>query len=198
MPFAQQINAPGKPVIIALGSIEMNISIDSNSLTYLIQAIDPSYDPLKDKEAVFLQRASMLRIFLYGGLRCAILPQVIKEIGDIPNYEWKDIHESTIGILFHEVAQNYSESDLVNRKEKLLEKHPKEKDCSLLAEAEFYGINVLLTRDKKFRNRLNPISDVEIIFPSDYFQLLNVDQNSEPIFSPHKTNPLFGKTWWKI
>ena len=95
----------------------MNISIDSNSLTYLIQAFDPGYDPLKDEKSVFLQRASMLRIFLYGSLRCTILPQVIKEIGDIPNYEWKDIHESTLGVLFHEATHNFPKLDLLNRKE---------------------------------------------------------------------------------
>jgi predicted nucleic acid-binding protein len=176
----------------------MNISIDSNALTYLIEAIDPNYDPLNDELSNYLQRVSMLRIFLYGGLRCGILPQVFKEMGDISEHKWKETHESTAGVLFHEVTPKCLELDLKQRKEELLKTHPKEKDCTLLAEAEFAGINVLLTRDVKFRNRLNPLSIVEIIFPSDYLDLLSIEKDTKPKFCPDKSNPLFGKSWWKI
>ena len=84
------------------------------------------------------------------------------------------------------------------RKEVLLKTHPKEKDCTLLAEAEFAGINVLLTRDEQFRNRLTPISCVKIIFPSDFLESMNFQKNAEPIFCPQKSNPLSGKSWWKL
>lgn len=176
----------------------MNISLDSNALTYLIEAIDPNYDPLNDEQSNYLQRVSMIRIFLYGGLSCGILPQVFKEVGDISEYKWRETHESTAGVLFHEVIPKCSELDLKKRKEELLKAHPKEKDCTLLAEAEFAGINVLLTRDEKFRNRLSPLSGVEIIFPSDYLNLMNIQKDTKPEFCPLESNPLFGKSWWII
>lgn len=176
----------------------MNISLDSNALTYLIEAIDPDYDPLNDQQLNYLQRVSMIRIFLYGGLRCGILPQVLKEVGDISKEKWRDAHESTAGVLFHEVIPNWSKNDLKMRKEVLLKSHPKEKDCTLLAEAEFAGINVLLTRDEQFRNRLNPISSVEIIFPSDFLESMDIQKMATPKFCPLESNPLHGKSWWKI
>lgn len=176
----------------------MNISLDSNALTYLIEAIDPDYDPLNDQQSNYLQRVSMIRIFLYGGLRCGILPQVLKEVGDISKEKWRETHESTTGVLFHEIVPNWSKSDLKMRKEVLLKAHPKEKDCTLLAESEFAGINVLLTRDEQFKNHLNTISTVEIIFPSDFLESMNIQKNTAPKFCPLESNPLSGKSWWKI
>lgn len=140
----------------------------------------------------------MIRILLYGGLRCGILSQVLKEVGDISKEKWRDTHESTAGILFHEVVPNWSNNDLKMRKEVLLKSHPKEKDCTLLAEAELASINVLLTRDEQFRNRLNPISSVEIIFPSDFLESMDIQKKAAPKFSPLEPNPLSGKSWWKI
>lgn len=176
----------------------MNISLDSNALTYLIEAIDPSYDPFQDEQSNYLQRVSMIRIFLYGGLNCGILPQVFKEVGDISKEKWREIHESTAGILFHELTLKCSEVDLKMRKKELLKAHPKEKDCTLLAEAEFAGINVLLSRDEQFRNRLTPLTSVKIIFPSDYLALMNIPKCTKPKFSPLESNPLSGKSWWII
>jgi hypothetical protein len=130
----------------------MNISIDSNSLTYPIQASEPDYDSSDDEKSNYLEKISMLRIFLCGGLRCGILPQVIKEIHDISETKLKEIRQSTSGVLFHEIEISNSETEIDERKEKLLETHPKEKDCRLLAEAEFSKIDVLLTRDHKCLN----------------------------------------------
>jgi len=175
----------------------MNIALDSNTLNHLIEAIDPQYKPLYDDQANYLQRVSMIRIFLYGGLSCGILPQVLKEVGDICEYKMRETHESTDGILFQEVTPKCSELDLQKRTEELLQIHPKENDCTLLAEAEFAGIDVLLTRDELFRNRLNPLSSVEIIFPSDCLGLMNIQKNTNPEFSPLESNPLPGKSWLK-
>ncbi|MBU1568058.1 MAG: hypothetical protein KJ630_20845 [Proteobacteria bacterium] len=175
----------------------MNISLDSTALTYLIEAINPNYNPLIDEQSNYLQRVSIIRIFLYGGVSCCILPQVFKDVGDLSEYKLNENNESTTGFLFHEVTPKCSELDLKKRKEELLKAHPQEKDCTLLAEAEFAGIDVLLTRDEQFKNRLNPLSSVEILFPSDYLALLNTQKDSKPKLRPLEANLQFGKSWWK-
>lgn len=176
----------------------MNISIDSNSLTYLIQASEPEYEPSEDEESNYIQKVSMLRIFLYGGLTCGILPQVYQETNDISDRNLKDIHESTLGVLFHNIHPTCTDVELINRVDELLEKHPKIKDCQLLAEAEFSGIDVLLTRDHRFRNRLNDVSEVELVFPSDFVKRMDFKKGDTPKFYPLESNPLYRKEWWKL
>ncbi len=176
---------------------KMNISLDANALTFLIEAIDPQYNPLYDKQLNYLQRISTIRIFLNDGSSCGILPQVVKEVGDICEYKTRVTAEPTDEISFHKVTLQCSDLDLQKRTEELLQIHPKKNHCILLAEAEFAGIDVLLTRDELFRNRLNPLSNVEIIFPSDYLALMNMQQDTKPEFRAPESNPLLGKSWLK-
>ena len=176
----------------------MEISIDSNSLSYLIEASDPDYNPDDDEKSNFLERISMLRIFLYTGLSCAILPQVYRETEDIEVNERKEIHISTLAVLFHKIQPVWTDHELANRVRILNKFHPKEKDCRLLAEAELSNIDVLLTRDKKLRNRLKEHSKVEIVFPSDFIKRLNINHGGIPMYTPHETNPLSKKSWWRI
>jgi len=139
----------------------MEIAIDSNALTYLIEAMDPNYVPSSDDPALAIERISMLRIFLYIGLPFYILPQVINEYEKIPGYEWRDIHNSTVGALLNEVQMDdQTGSDLhevCQRRIELLSLHSKYKDCQILTEAELFGISSLLTRDNDFIKRLSSL-----------------------------------------
>ncbi len=175
----------------------MNISLDSSTLNYLIEALDPKYNPVYDERSNYLQRVSMIRIFFNGGLNCNILPQVLKEVGDICEHTMRETDEPTDGVLFHKIAPQCSELDLQKRTEELLQIHPKENDCTLLAEAEFAGMDVLLTRDELFRNRLNPLSKVEILFPSDCLGLINIQKDTQLEFNSLESNSLPHKSWLK-
>jgi predicted nucleic acid-binding protein len=176
----------------------MNIAIDSNSLTYLITAMEPNYDPLHDEPSNRKERMSMLRIFLYQGTPFYILPQVIKEYNDIHIYEWKNMHGSTVGALLIEFRIVNKKAVIDQRRDAFLKVHKKYKDCQLLAEAEAAGMNVLLTRDKKFKNKLFEMTTVKIMYPSKYWESLSFQSRIKPAIMPAESNPLFGKTWWRI
>jgi hypothetical protein len=177
----------------------MNIAIDSNALTYLISAMEPDYDPLNDIPSNKKERQAMLRIFLYQGKPFYVLPQVTKEYHDIPSYVWRNMHGSTVGALLIEFRIANQKIEIDQRREDFLKVHENNhKDCQLLAEAEVAGMNVLLTRDKIFKNTLSKMTTIRIMYPSEYCESLNLQSDISPHLAPVESNPLFGKTWWKI
>lgn len=177
----------------------MKIAIDSNALTYLIDAMEPDYDPSNDIPSNRKERQAMLRIFLYQGKPFYVLPQVTKEYNDIPSYVWRDMHGSTVGALLIEfrIANQIIEID--QRRNAFLKLHENNhKDCQLLAEAEAACMSVLLTRDKVFKNSLSGMTTIRIMYPSEYCESLNLPSDISPTLLPGESNPLFGKTWWQI
>jgi len=176
----------------------MEVAIDSNALTYLVEAMDPNYDPANDEPTLAVERISMLRTFIYAGIPFYVLPQVMKEYNRIPKFEWRNIHESTVGALLEDVLIDSQDNDIQKRKTEFMSFHPKNKDCQILAEAEAMDISSLLTRDNDFKNRLSSHTTIRIVYPSEFWNDLNIATGAKPKSSPRESNPLFGKSWWKI
>lgn len=44
------------------------IGIDSNCLTYIVDALDLAYNPGEDNPSLAIEKISILRLFLYKGL----------------------------------------------------------------------------------------------------------------------------------
>ena len=77
-------------------------------------------------------------------------------------------------------------------------KHPKLNDCSLLAEAEELGLDVLLTYDHDFWKRLQNVSaTTRLVKPSIHWIGLGVPHGAQPRTVPHGTNPLSPQVWWR-
>lgn len=160
--------------------------------------MDPNYVPSSDDPVLVIERISMLRIFLYSGFPFYVLPQVINEYKKIPKYEWRDIHNSTVGALLDEAEIGSDTHKVYQRKMELLLLHRKDKDCQILAEAELFGISSLLTRDDDFIKKLSSYTTIRILYPSEFWKSLNVAPGSQPKIIPAGSNPLYGKTWWRI
>ena len=76
--------------------------------------------------------------------------------------------------------------------------HPKERDCRILSEAEDFDLNVLLTYDFDFLQRLQGQSPtVALLRPSALWQQLGIPRGTRPEKAPHPTNPLSQETWWE-
>jgi hypothetical protein len=84
------------------------------------------------------------------------------------------------------------------RKKELLSYHSKNKDCQILTEAEFSGMSFLLTRDNNFIKRLSGVTSLSLLYPSRFWEDLNFKPGSKPIYMPANSNPLIGKSWWKL
>lgn len=180
----------------------IKVAIDSQLLTYFIEAINPSYDhikAIKDKPKIAQQRFAILRIFLCTK-HLYIMPTVQEEYGKIKIEELKkkhkDIHERLLLDCPHLTDQNIT---FDNEKKYYLKFHDGEKDCQIIAEAEGCRMDYFLTFDGKLYERLHNNTKVVKIMKTDEFWLdvSAVPKGSEPKLAPHCTNPLYKKDWWK-
>ncbi len=176
----------------------MSVALDANALTYLIEAMDPGYDPCSDDPALARERISMLRAYLYAGISFHVLPQVTSEYKCISKTDWRELHDHITGALLTEVDWKLDCQTVNRRKAAFLSFHKKEKDCQVLAEAETANMAVLLTRDDKFIQRLSSATAVRMLYPSDFWQCQNIQPGSDPKREPSESNPLHGKSWWGI
>jgi len=177
----------------------MNICIDSNTITYLFNAID-NYNPKNDKDDNLRnQRIAMIRIRLYADVkRLRILPSVRNEINKIPDID-KWIHHILIVNWLDFPLNKLNNQEILNMIQYFLKFHAKEFDCQILAEAEASKMKILLTYDKNFKKNLdNKANGVTLISPSDFVTRLNIRPGANPRLRPENSNPLCNETWWRI
>jgi hypothetical protein len=180
--------------------LNKKISIDSNSLTYLLEAISIGYDPQNDNSSLRSERLAMIRIFLYRDMGFFyVLPSVKKEYLKITDNQWRKEHENLVQILLKNYPFTLDKNNLHKRIRELLLYHNSTKDCTILAEAEQSNMDILLTRDIDFIKRLSPYANnVNIVKASDYFKTLNIKPGSQPKLRPSESNPLSKKNWWRV
>ena len=174
----------------------MKIAVDSNALTYLIDVINPAYDPKLDKSGLSDDRISMLRIFFYGGYTYYILPTVFDEFKRIEDALKRNSHESFCQVLTEHGIWDFNQHNIKKRIRELLPYHNKMKDCQIVAEAEMGGLDTLLTRDKDFLTHLGLKTNVSLQSPYQFWESLSIMPGTERKLSPHPTNPLANKSWW--
>ena len=174
------------------------VAIDSNSLTYLIQAMEAFYDPHKDDPSLAEERRSLLRLYLYAGHHFYVLPEVEREYRRISKKDWREVHEEVVGTLLLEVDRPLDPKRVERRRDFFLSYHSKLSDCQILGEAEVAAMTLLLTRDDRPIRRLASLTSVRMLYPSALWKESNITPGSKPMISPHPTNPLLMQTWWKL
>lgn len=174
------------------------IGIDSNALTYLVQALAPGYDPEEDPSDLAEERRAMVRIYFYRDEPYYVLPSVEIEYNGIRNELIKEQHELICKILLLDHNWEFDTSKLRDRKQELLAHHTEDKDCQIVAEAELAGLDVLLTCDARLKRCLaSRTMNLEIISPKEFWDSLEVPHGAKPLLRPHSSNPLSHARWWK-
>lgn len=177
------------------------IGIDSQLLTYLLDAMIPSYDPLTDKGRLFPVRQAMLRIYFYTGHSFYILPTVQDEYLTISDPARRKAHERVHEIMLLDITMALDPDAIRERKEHFSTFHYGEKDqndCQILAEAEIAGLSTFLTIDGDFYNHLHTKTEsVNLLYPGEFWESLNIPKGMQPTIIPDSTNPLHRKDWWK-
>ena len=75
----------------------LSIAIESNTLTYFIQAISRAFDPQKESdEDLVREQIAMVRIYLYTDVTYHVLPTVINEYCNINKDYWRKEHEEVV------------------------------------------------------------------------------------------------------
>lgn len=175
----------------------MNISIDSNAVTYLKEVID-NYYPSRDISKLGIERLSMIRIRFYTGKRFYILPTVRNElynIADIDNW----LHHNIIIDMLDKRMWHFDEKIILERKTYFYKYHKKDNDCQILAEAEAARMDIFLSCDNDFISRLGEKANgVFITSPSMFWSSLTFQPGTKPELRPMSSNPLYRKRWWRI
>jgi len=83
------------------------------------------------------------------------VPTVEKEYKAIVERVKRTSHEEVHAVLMLDFVHDIEEGDIKQRTDLYFRYHPYAKDCRILAEAELGGIEIFLTFDGKFINRLN-------------------------------------------
>jgi predicted nucleic acid-binding protein len=177
--------------------MSQNVGIDSNTLTLLIEAVDPSYDPCADSVQLAEEKKAILRIFLYKGIAYYVGPTVETEYRKIKVNEKYQAHVSFCNNLLLDGPWQLNSYSLSKRAQTFRGYHSGQKDCDILAEAEEMRLDVLLTNDNDFLKHLGCVSkSITIVRPSQFWVSLGVHKGTAPVWGPSNSNPLLQKTWW--
>lgn len=177
--------------------MSQNIGIDSNTLTLLIEAVDPVYDPSADSLQLAEEKKALLRAFLYKGIAYHVGPTVEAEYKRIRNNVKYQAHVSFCAVLLLEGPWQLDSSSIKQRAQALSGYHSGQKDCYILAEAEEMRLDALLTNDNGFLKHLGPVSkSLTVVRPSQFWASLGVPKGVAAAWCPSDSNPLLQKTWW--
>ena len=181
-------------------SVEMKnnkVSIDSNALSYLVDAMMNGKNPVGNEAD---EKIALFRVFLYSDDYLYVSPTVRAEYKKIKEEKKRTNHQEIADNLLEDIlVSNYS---LINTRAKEYNKFHSgkinEKDCKILAESEIGVCNLILTYDQGFYKKLHDKThSIKMMKPSDYWVSLGIPHNSKPVTEPHPTNPLSKKTWWR-
>jgi hypothetical protein len=174
-------------------------AVDSNCLTYLVEAIGvQDYDPALDSSDLACERLAMARCYFYGFCSFWVPPTAQKEYERIKSVEWRETHSRWTRYLLQDKELATPEEELVKRTEELFRHHAAVNDCRMLAEVEFSGLPVLLSCDVDLRGRLQAHTVVAILRPAEFWKSLDIAANAHPMVAPAPGNPLRNKTWWHL
>jgi hypothetical protein len=95
------------------------IGIDSNSLTYLVEAIEPRYEPRADDPNIAAERIAMLRTYLYAGVQFWVSPTVAREYNRIRQPSKHLKHQRTAFILLNDSPPSTLGTDVQRRAKEL-------------------------------------------------------------------------------
>lgn len=173
------------------------VSIDSNALSYLVDAMMNGKKPIGNEAD---EKIALLRTYLYRKDILYVSPTVKEEYENIKDEKKRRDHQEITEILLGEILE--LDNCLVKKRATEYYQYHSgnndEKDCRILAEAEIGGYDLLLTYDQDFYKRLyHKTHIIKMMKPSDFWDSLGIPQNSRPVIAPHPTNPLSKETWWR-
>jgi hypothetical protein len=171
----------------------IQVGLDSQCLSYIIDIMG-STSRLSEKVAT--EQLALIRIYLYTEGTFWVTPQVANECKRIGSEEYRELHESFMGVIFGALSIG-NMSQVQKRSTEFFEHHTNLGDCLVLAEAEDVELDHLITFDTRLIERLSVRSDrVNLSSPSSYWKSLGIAKGSVPIIAPHSSNPLSQQDFW--
>lgn len=175
------------------------VALDSNSLSYLIDALG-NFDRPPTGSAV-AESIALARCYIYRGeetILC-ITPTVRAEYSRISSQERLTDHAHWRMFHLQELAQPPNIADIIFRTNALSAHHSDIDDCRLVAECEALNVSVLLTSDRKLRNSMKRLSSkVNVLSGRQFWEAMAIAPRSKPIIELNPNDPLNDATWWRV
>lgn len=175
------------------------VALDSSSLTYAIGAFHSMSGP--PEEPCAAQKLALYRLYLYLPTPFTVSPTVESEFHRITDESWRRAHQSFCDALLAPFLPNPDPEQVLSRAREFSTFHRGESnfsDCKILAECELAEMNVLLSYDDRFVNRLGSRArGVRLLRPTDYWAELAIPRRAKPERTPHVTNPMSKTCWWR-
>jgi len=173
------------------------LAVDSNTLTYLLDSVQESYDPRLDPTELRTERVAMLRCYFYGGCSFWVPPTVQAEYQKISDAGKRRAHDRWTKCLLQDMPLKTT-AGLDSRTAELLAHHRKAADCRVVAETEASGLKALLSCDLDLIIRLGPQAKVQVMRPTQFWKSLPIEVGAMPVVQPADGNPLASVTWWRL
>jgi len=174
------------------------VGLDSDALTFLVEAMSGDYDPANDPSGTAVERVAMFRIFLHADHPLCLTPTVQRQYDAIScgkrhRAHW-DVHQFHLCDAAGEVPSGPDQA----RVSHFRSLHSGSDDCIIAAEGEAADLTLLLSRDADFARRLNPaLRGLKIERPSAYWNRLAIPMGARPRCEPAAGNPVLLAAWWK-
>jgi hypothetical protein len=174
------------------------VGIDSQVLTYLVEAIEPAYNPAADDLRLAPERVAMVRSYYYGNVRFWVLPTVECEYNQIRDPAKHLRHQRGAWVLLHDAPLGVPSAALDARAEELRAYHSGHADCRIVAEAELAGLSTLVTFDDSLIAHLTERTSLALTYPSTFWESLGIGPGAALAIDPHPANPLAQQSWWRL
>jgi hypothetical protein len=177
--------------------IEAKIAIESNSFTYLLDAMWSKDQPEGDDAD---EKIALIRLFMYRSDVFYITPTVKEEVSEIRDFSNLQDHQSLSGAHLG-ITEDKSQTEVEELAKFYQRFHSKKRrfnDCKIVAEAELDNCSFLLSYDKDLvKNLSGNTKSIKVEFPSKFWESLAIPRGAEFKWSPAQTNPLAKQSWWK-
>ena len=175
---------------------DLKIALESNSFTYLLQAMESGSRPLGSEAE---EKVALLRLFLYRDDIFYITPTAKLEVSKIEDKLKLQAHNALesahLGLL--EIPDFEKVNKLAEFYQQFHSGKKNASDCKIVAEAEISKCDYLLSYDKKLVNKLlSKTENLQIKYPSCYWSSLAIPKGVAPKWIPEHSNPLGKETWW--
>jgi hypothetical protein len=174
------------------------VALDSNSLTYLLDAVRDGYLPQTDPASIAPPRLAMFRLFCYSTCSLWVSPTVRTEYLRITDPAKRESHDRWVRYQLEDLEPTVPAHVFDRRVSELNRRHADLDDCRIVAEAEAASADILLTSDGELIIDLGDQTGVALIQPTEFLASLAIPAGSAPRTVPAAGNPLSTETWWRL
>jgi predicted nucleic-acid-binding protein len=174
------------------------VLIDTNILDCLSEAMTHGDFPRTHDDALRAQQIASFRLYLWTG-NLSVGRVAVEELKKTPDATKREWLEGIVGTQLGELRVQADDKARWEARVKELENHHKGYlDCRLVAEAEMFdGVTALISFDKRMVRKLRPHAKVDLMFPTEYWDVLAIPRGTPPKWKPAESNPLSAATFWR-